>query len=49
MRRPIIAGNWKMNKTSKEAAQFIIEIRDKVKDANCEVVVCPPLLHLHKF
>ena len=41
MRKPIIAGNWKMNKTPKEAAQFIIEFRDKVKNANCEVVVCP--------
>lgn len=46
MRKPIIAGNWKMNKTAKEAAQFIIELRDKVKDANCEVVVCPPFTSL---
>jgi triosephosphate isomerase len=41
MRKPIIAGNWKMNKTPKEAAQFIIELRDKIKDVKCEVVVCP--------
>lgn len=46
MRRPIIAGNWKMNKTAKEAAQFMIELRDKVKDASCEVVICPPFTSL---
>lgn len=46
MRKPIIAGNWKMNKTSKEAAQFIIEFRDKVKDAKCEVVICPTFTSL---
>lgn len=46
MRKPIIAGNWKMNKTSKEAAQFIIEFRDMVKDAKCEVVICPAFTSL---
>lgn len=46
MRKPIIAGNWKMNKTSKEAAQFIIEFRDKAKDAKCEVVICPTFTSL---
>jgi triosephosphate isomerase len=46
MRRPIIAGNWKMNKTAKEAAQFVIEFRDKVKDAKCEVVICPTFTSL---
>ncbi|SEG08235.1 triosephosphate isomerase [Caloramator fervidus] len=46
MRRPIIAGNWKMNKTAREAAQLILELRDKVKDAKCEVVVCPPFTSL---
>lgn len=46
MRRPIIAGNWKMNKTAKEAAKFILELKDKVKDARCEVVVCPTFTSL---
>lgn len=46
MRKPIIAGNWKMNKTSKEAAQFIIEFRDKVRDSKCEVVICPAFTSL---
>jgi triosephosphate isomerase len=46
MRKPIIAGNWKMNKTSKEAAQLIIGLRDKVAKASCEVVICPPFTAL---
>lgn len=46
MRKPIIAGNWKMNKTAKEAAQFILEFKDKVKDTACEVIVCPTFTSL---
>jgi triosephosphate isomerase len=46
MRKAIIAGNWKMNKTAKEAAQLIIGLRDKVANANCEVVICPPFTSL---
>ncbi len=46
MRKPIIAGNWKMNKTAKEAAKFILELKDKVKDTNCEVIVCPTFTSL---
>ena len=42
MRKPIIAGNWKMNKTPEEAAQLVRELVPLVKDAQCEVVVCPP-------
>ena len=42
MRKPIIAGNWKMNKTPEEAAQLVAELVPLVKDAQCDVVVCPP-------
>lgn len=42
MRKPIIAGNWKMNKTPEEAAQLVRELVPLVKDAACDVVVCPP-------
>ena len=42
MRKPIIAGNWKMNKTPEEAAQLVKELVPLVKDAACDVVVCPP-------
>ena len=42
MRKAIIAGNWKMNKTPAEAAQLVSELIPLVKDADCDVVVCVP-------
>lgn len=42
MRKPIIAGNWKMNKTAAECRELITALAPKVKDANCDVVVCVP-------
>ncbi len=42
MRKPIIAGNWKMNKTTAEAKELITALAPKVKDAKCDVVVCVP-------
>lgn len=42
MRKPVIAGNWKMNKTPDEAAALINELKPLVVDAKAEVVVCPP-------
>ena len=46
MRKPIIAGNWKMNKTAKEAEQLIAELKPLVKGAKPEVVVCVPYTDL---
>lgn len=40
MRKPIIAGNWKMNKTVKEAVTFLNEVKDKVPDSGVESAVC---------
>ena len=42
MRKPIIAGTWKMNKTPEEAKQLVTELIPLVKDAACDVVVCTP-------
>ena len=42
MRKPIIAGNWKMKKTPEEAKQLVTELIPLVKDAKCDVVVCTP-------
>jgi triosephosphate isomerase len=45
MRTPIIAGNWKMNKTAAEAAAFVTEIRaDLSRIDGVDIVVCPPAL-----
>ena len=45
-RKPIIAGNWKMNKTPEEAKALVSELIPLVKDAKCDVVVCPPFVDL---
>jgi triosephosphate isomerase len=42
MRRPFIAGNWKMNKTIESGVKFINELKDLVKDAEAEVAICAP-------
>ncbi|NMA15459.1 MAG: triosephosphate isomerase, partial [Clostridia bacterium] len=46
MRKPIIAGNWKMFKTPGEAAALVNELKPLVKNAQAEVVVCPPFVDL---
>ncbi len=46
MRKPIIAGNWKMNMTPSECAKLIGELRPLVGHAACDVVVCPPFTGL---
>ncbi len=46
MRRKIIAGNWKMNKTPSEGVNLINELKPLVKDADVEVVVCPTFVCL---
>ncbi|MBQ9521957.1 MAG: triose-phosphate isomerase [Oscillospiraceae bacterium] len=45
-RKTIIAGNWKMNKTPKEAEALLGEVLPKAADASCEVVVCVPYVDL---
>ena len=47
MRTPIIAGNWKMNKTPAETTALIQELKPLVKEAKCTVVVCVPALCVH--
>ena len=42
MRKPIIAGNWKLNKTLNESAQLVTLLKRLVTDtSHVEVVVCP--------
>lgn len=45
-RRPIIAGNWKMNMTPSEAEGLIQALIPLVGDAACDVVICPPFVDL---
>jgi triosephosphate isomerase len=48
MRRPMMAGNWKMYKTPAETHTFFEKFNPLVVDADhCEIVICP--LHQHVF
>ena len=42
MRKPIIAGNWKMHKTIAEALEFVNDIKDRVNNEKVEAVICAP-------
>jgi triosephosphate isomerase len=46
MRKAIIAGNWKMNNTIEEGLKLVEGLKTLVKDAKCDVVVCPPFIAL---
>ncbi|TAH71488.1 MAG: triose-phosphate isomerase [Anaerolineaceae bacterium] len=46
MRRKIIAGNWKMNKTPSEAVQLINELKPLVATEEADVVFCVPAISL---
>lgn len=46
MRKPIIAGNWKMNNTVAESENLIKELAPLVRKAGVDVVVCPAYLSL---
>jgi triosephosphate isomerase len=47
MRTPVIAGNWKMYKTARQAAETIQSLADLVKGVQgVEVVICPPFTAL---
>jgi len=43
-RKKVIAGNWKMNKTAKEAVDFVANLKDRVAGSADEVVVCVPFV-----
>lgn len=47
MRKPIVAGNWKMNKTVAEAGELVAQILRDVGDTQgVDVVLCPPFTAL---
>jgi triosephosphate isomerase (TIM) len=48
MVRPVIAGNWKMNKTVAEAVDFAARLRDALSvPPEPEVIIAPPFTALH--
>ncbi len=46
VRKAVIAGNWKMNKTRPEAKALIEELKPLVKNADCGVVICVPYTNI---
>ena len=46
LRKAIIAGNWKMNKTPAEAKVLLEQVAPLVKDADCQVIACVPFVDL---
>lgn len=48
MRTPVIAGNWKMNKTVAETISLCEEFKEKLKDVqDVHIIICPTFLSLH--
>ena len=49
MRKPIVAGNWKMNKTLEESEALATEVRNAVANlSGVDVVICPPFTALDR-
>ncbi len=47
MRRPFIAGNWKMHKTVEEAVSLVGALKTEIEDVEgCDTAVCPPSIAL---
>ena len=45
---PVVAGNWKMNTTLKEAADLAAEVRDGLgSGSDVVLVLCPPFVYLN--
>ncbi len=44
LRKAVIAGNWKMNKTPAETKAIIEEMKPLVAGADCDVVLCVPYI-----
>ena len=46
MRRPLVAGNWKMHGSRAENARLIGELVEAADGATSDVAVCPPFVYL---
>jgi len=52
MRRNIVAGNWKMNKTFEEADELLFSIAEPLQELDLDttqVILCPPVLYAEMF
>lgn len=46
MRRKVVAGNWKMNKTPGETKEFLTQMKEKISTDGAEVLFCVPAISL---
>lgn len=47
MRKPVMAGNWKMNKTRDDALEFIYAVSDKLPSSSqVDTIICAPAIVL---
>jgi triosephosphate isomerase (TIM) len=46
MRRPVVAGNWKMHGTRAENARLVDALIEASDEARCDLVLCPPYVYL---
>jgi len=47
MRKPLVAGNWKMHGSRAENADLVRQLLDLVNpESAAEVLVCPPFVYL---
>lgn len=49
MRKKLIAGNWKMNKTALDAEEFANEIKNFTLDKDVEALICPPFTAIDRL
>ena len=47
LRRPVIAGNWKMNNNPEQTKALIEAMKPLVANADCDVVICAPYIDLY--
>lgn len=50
MRKKIVAGNWKMNKTQPEARELMLRVNSytTAHPPKCDVIIAPPFVYLQK-
>ncbi len=46
MRKPFVAGNWKMNMLADSSANLAKELAENLPNGNVEVAICPPFVYL---
>ncbi len=46
MRKKMVAGNWKMNKTPSEAIELVKELKPLIADSDVDVVFCVPSIDI---